>query len=98
MGCILVKTFHIYISNDPDPSDGILDDWEYVGEYTLNKPAGEAEAKLRVHRGAAEFWVYPDDPQFTRPFRYLRFKAVKDFANGTIGCMSEITLYGKEAN
>lgn len=92
-----VKTFHIYISNDPDPSDGVLDDWEYVGEYTLNKPAGEAEAKLEFTEGS-EFWVYPDDPQFTRPFRYLRFKAVKDFDNGTIGCMSEITLYGKEAN
>ena len=68
-----------------------------MGEYTLNKPAGEAEAKLEFTEGS-EFWVYPDDPQFTRPFRYLRFKAVKDFDNGPIGCMSEITLYGKEAN
>lgn len=36
--------------------------------------------------------------RFTKPFRYLRFKAIKQFSNGNSGCMSEITLYGTEGD
>jgi hypothetical protein len=41
---------------------------------------------------------YPDNPRFTKNFRYLRFKAIKQFGNGNSGCMSEITLFGTEAD
>lgn len=90
-----VKTCQIFISNDPNPDDGILDDWEYVGEYTINKPANSADADKELKEGS-EFWMYPEDPKFTRPFRYLRYKAITQMSNGTSGCMSEITLYGEE--
>lgn len=92
-----VKTCEIWISNDPTPEDGILDDWEYVGTYTINKPVSDSEAALEFKEGS-EFWMYPEDPKFTRPFRYLRYKAVSDWGTGTIGCMSEITLYGQDVN
>lgn len=89
------RTCEIWISNDPTPEDGILDDWEYVGTYTINKPVSDSEANLEFRDGS-EFWMYPENPKFTRPFRYLRYKATKDWNNGSIGCMSEITLYGQE--
>lgn len=92
-----VKTCEIYVSNDPDPKDGILDDWTYVGTYSLNIPSSEIEKKKQILEGT-ESWIYPDNPDFTRPFRYLRYKAVKDFSNGTIGSMSEITLYGENVD
>ena len=94
-GTYTVRTCEIWISNDKTPEDGILDDWEYVGTYTINKPASDSEAALEFKEGS-EFWMYPESPAFTRPFRYLRYKAVKDWNNGSIGCMSEITLYGQD--
>jgi hypothetical protein len=42
--------------------------------------------------------LYPDNPRFTKPFRYLRYKAIKQFGNGNSGCASEITLFGTEAD
>lgn len=89
------KTFDIYVSNDKNPEDGILDDWTFVGRYSLVKPADPVEARREFQEGS-EFWIYPDNPDFTRPFRYLRWKAVEDFNQGTIACMSELTLYGKD--
>jgi hypothetical protein len=43
-----------------------------------------------------EFWIYPADVNFTRQFQYLRFKCLDDFGSGTIGCLSELTLYGED--
>lgn len=90
-----VKTCEIWINNDDNPADGILDNWEYVGTYTILKPSSAIEATRELKEGH-EFWMYPDNPQFTKPFRYLRYKAIKQMGGGSSGCMSEITLYGTE--
>lgn len=90
-----VKTCEIWISDDSDPSDGVLDNWEYVGTYTIVKPSSEQEANKELKEGH-EFWMYPDNPRFTKPFRYLRYKAISQMGTGNSGCMSEITLYGTE--
>lgn len=92
-----VEIFEIWVSNDQDASDGILDDWEYVGRYRIVKPASVIEANNEARAGH-EFMFYPDNPRFTKNFRYLRFKAIKQFGNGNSGCMSEITLFGTEAD
>ncbi len=89
------KTFEYYISNDDDPSDGITG-WEYVGRYTVVKPSDATVANLEARAGH-EFILYPDDPQFTKPFRYLRYKMCVPFVSSmTSVCTSEITLYGTE--
>lgn len=92
-----VEIFEIWISNDQDPTDGVLDDWELVGRYRVVKPSSVIEANNEA-RGGHEFILYPDNPRFTRPFRYLRYKAIKQFNNGNSGCASEITLFGTEAD
>lgn len=91
-----VKTFEIWISDDSNPADGIFDGWEYVGRYTIVKPSDPVEAKNEAISGH-HFILYPDNPHFTKPFRYLRFKGINTFDAGTTsGCSSEISLYGIE--
>ena len=41
---------------------------------------------------------YPENPRFTKPFRYLRYKGLKAFNGGNSGCTSEITIFGTEAD
>ena len=71
------KTFDICISNDSNPVDGILEDWEVVGRYQIVKAATDAEAMQEAIDGH-EFWIYPAEVAFTRDFRYLRFKCIND--------------------
>lgn len=92
-----VEIWEIWISNDQDASDGVLDDWEYVGRYRIVKPSNVIEAKNEVRDGH-EYMFYPENPRFTRPFRYLRYKAIKAFNNGNSGCTSEITIFGTDAD
>lgn len=92
-----VEIWEIWISDDKDPSDGIFDGWEYVGRYRIVKPSSAIEARNRARDGH-EYMLYPDNPRFTKPFRYLRYKAIKQFGNGNSGCTSEITLFGTEAD
>ncbi len=91
-----VQTFQLWISDDADPSDGIFDGWELVGTYTIIKPSDAVEAENMARIGH-EFLLYQEDPRFTKPFRYLRYKAIKYFnSTAKAGCASEITLYGTE--
>jgi hypothetical protein len=89
------RVFEIWISDDQNAKDGILEDWELVGTYAIVKAATDAEAMQEAIDGH-EFWIYPADVNFTRQFQYLRFKCLDDFGSGTIGCLSELTLYGED--
>ena len=89
------KIIDLYISNDKTPDNGILEGWEFLGRYTLEKPALEAEATQEFLDGS-EFWIYPAEAAFSPAFRYLRFKCIDDFTNGYIGCLAELTLYGED--
>jgi len=96
-----VRTFEIWISDDQDPTDGVLTDWEYVGRYRIVRPFGTSLDALNAARNGHEFMLYPDNPRFTRPFRYLRFKAIDQAGNpisGNSACSSELTLFGTEAD
>ena len=85
------KIFDIWISNDPNTADGILEDWEVVGRYSIEKAPTDAEAMQEAIDGH-EFWIYPAEVDFTREFQYLRFKCIDDFGSGTIGCLAELSL------
>lgn len=89
-----VIVFQIWISDDANPDDGITA-WEMVGTYTIVKPSDPIVAKNEALNGH-HFILYPDNPRFTKPFRYLRYKALKRGSAGNTGCTSEITLYGVE--
>lgn len=92
-----VEEWEIWISDDKDPTDGVFDGWEYVGTYKIVQPSSVIEANNQARDGH-EFMFYPENPQFTKPFRYLRYKALNAFGGGNSGCTSEITLFGTEAD
>lgn len=87
-----VKTFQLWISDDANPEDGIAG-WEMLGTYTIVKPSDPIVAKNELLNGH-HFILYPDNPRFTKPFRYLRYKALKSASSANSGCTSEIALYG----
>ena len=67
---------------------------------TTPSPSDEREEQEEFEAGT-EFWVDSEEPVLTRPFRYLRFKGLTDWAgtpNYNIGRLAEIDLYGKEVN
>lgn len=76
-------------------------EWVYISEHKIPVPVGLSELEF-VKKGEAgdEAYMYPDEPQFTQPTRYFRYRAVKGFsANYTrddANCLSEITLYGQK--
>ena len=92
-----VEIWEIWVSDDKDPTDGVFDGWEYVGQYQIVKPSNVIEAKNQARNGH-EFLFYPENPRFTKPFRYLRYKGIKAFDGGNSGCTSEITVFGTEAD
>ena len=92
-----VEIWDLWISDDKDPSDGIFDGWEYVGRYRIVRPSSVIEQRNQARNGH-EYMLYPQNPRFTKPFRYLRYKGIKQFDNANSGCTSEITLYGTEAD
>lgn len=91
-----VQSFEIWVSDDADPSDGVLDGWERVGFYKIIKPSDPLEARVEAWMGHT-FALYPESPRFTKPFRYLRLKCMEPFVAGHVaGSMSELTLLGVE--
>ena len=92
-----VEIWEIWISDDKDPTDGIFDGWELVGRYRLIQPSNVIEAGNEARNGH-EYMFYPENPRFTKPFRYLRYKGIKQFGGGNSGCTSEITVFGTEAD
>lgn len=92
-----VERWEIWISDDKDPTDGVFDGWEYVGTYQITQPSNVIEARNEARNGH-EFLFYPDEPRFTKPFRYLRYQALKAFGGGNSGCTSEITIFGTDAD
>lgn len=92
-----VEIWEIWISDDKDPTDGVFDGWEYVGVYRVVQPSNVIEARNAAREGH-EYMFYPENPRFTKPFRYLRYKGIKAFNGGNSGCTSEITVFGTEAD
>lgn len=92
-----VEIWEIWISDDKDASDGVFDGWEYVGRYRIVQPSNVIEARNEARDGH-EYLFYPENPRFTKPFRYLRYKGIKQFGGGNSGCTSEITVFGTEAD
>ena len=64
------KIFDIWISNDSDTTDGILEDWEVVGRYSIEKAATDAEAMQEAIDGH-EFWIYPAEVDFVEKLNFF---------------------------
>lgn len=92
-----VEIWEMWISDDKDPTDGVFDGWEFVGRYQVVQPSNVIEARNEARNGH-EFMFYPENPRFTKPFRYIRYKGIRAFGGGNSGCTSEITVFGVDAD
>lgn len=78
-------------------------EWEFVTENKVIEPRGLTELEF-VKKGEAGdmAYMYPDNPQYTKPTRWFRYEAVKgfggDYTLDDANCLSEITLFGKKVN
>lgn len=83
--------------------DEATQEWEYISQNKIEVPVGLSELEI-VKKGKEGdmAYMFPDDPQYTKPTRWFRYSAMKGFGgNYTLdnaNCLSEITLYGRKAS
>jgi hypothetical protein len=76
--------------------------WELISYHKIEMPQGTlSELEWNRYGRAGDMaYMYPDDPQYTKPTRWFRYEALSGFqdgyASGSGGSLSEITLYCKE--
>ncbi|SFF53196.1 DUF4959 domain-containing protein [Sunxiuqinia elliptica] len=76
--------------------------WSIISEHQIPVPKGLSELEF-VKKGEAGdmAYMYPDDPKYTKPTRWFRYRAMKGFTSNytreDANCLSELTLYGRKA-
>jgi hypothetical protein len=83
--------------------DDAKEEWVYISEHKIPVPEGISELEyVKLGEAGDMAYLYPDDPQYSKPTRWFRYEAYKCFdGNYTLdnaNCLSEITLYGRKAN
>jgi hypothetical protein len=91
-----VGIYEMYIWNDETA------EWEYVSENKIEVPVGLSDLEfVKKGKEGDMAYMYPDEPNYTKPTRWFRYRALKGFGgNYTLdnaNCLSEITLYGRKA-
>ncbi|KAA6327709.1 hypothetical protein EZS27_023324 [termite gut metagenome] len=81
--------------------DEETEEWEYVSQHTIPIPAVQTELDFFLSGQAGDMaYMYPDEPQYTRPVRWFRYEALNGFGSNytSTACddLSEITLYGRK--
>jgi hypothetical protein len=92
---------YIWKEVDTIPDGGI---WDSVSTNKVLPPIGQALTQMD-YKHAGEIgdmaFLYPDDPQFSKPTRWFRYEVLASFdqkyTGGRPNCLSEITLYGRKA-
>lgn len=90
--------YELWVSNDKEEEDGILDGWEKVGTFTQTIEAmGEFSYDDKYVDGVV--WrLFEDANQMTKRCRHIRIRILEDLSNAatSIPAISEIFLYGIE--
>jgi hypothetical protein len=82
--------------------DANTGEWEYVSQHKILYPNGLSDIEyMQLGRAGDMAYLYPDDPQFSKPTRWFRYEALFGFKDNytnqsDVNCMSEITLYGRK--
>lgn len=77
--------------------------WDTVMQKKIDVPVGLTELEfVKMGEAGDMAYMYPDNPQYTKPTRWIRYEAVMGFtSNYTLAdanCLSEVTLYGRKKN
>jgi hypothetical protein len=78
------KVFQLWGRADVE-ADHLLDGWELIGTYTIDKPLNATDQMTMFLKGH-NFDIMPADadgvPQLSKPYRYIRFKGLEPFEQG----------------
>jgi hypothetical protein len=91
-----VGVYNMYIFDDATQT------WDSISRHKILFPAGRTDMEYRQMGMAGDMaYLYPDDPQFSKPTRWFRYEALYGFTNNytmtnTLDSLSEITLYGRK--
>ena len=77
--------------------------WVLCSEQKTPIPLGISELQyVLLGKAGDEALMFPDNPQYTKPTRWLRFECLHcfddNYTSTGANCMSELTVYGKRAN
>ena len=77
-------------------------EWVFISEHKIPVPVGLSDLEIvKKGRQGDMAYMYPDEPRYTKPTRWFRYRAMKSFnGNYTLdnaNCLSELTLYGRKA-
>jgi len=82
--------------------DEATNQWDSITTHKIPIPLGITELEyVKLGEAGDLAYFYPDDPQYTRKTRWVRYEAVAcfddNYSSTGANCLSEITFYGKKA-
>jgi hypothetical protein len=91
-----IGIYNMYVMNESG-------EWEYASQHKILFNEGLSELEFMQMGQAGDMaYLYPDEPQFSRPTRWFRYEALWGFNNNytatNINCLSEVTLYGRKVS
>lgn len=88
------REVEIWGSNEP-PADGSFNNWVLLTKHTQIKPSGLPDGQLsQADREAAEAGESIPIPRDAPKVRYIRFKTLKNWTNGTYVNFNELEAWG----
>ena len=92
------KDFELWVSNDQNPNDGILEGWTKLGDYS--NPSGPNTTYDQAYVEGIRHSIYGDDT-YTPTFRYFRWVGKTELgpfdAATSTSRIAELKFYGKES-
>jgi hypothetical protein len=91
-----VGVYNMYIFDDATQT------WDSISQHKILFPVGKTDMEYRQMGLAGDMaYLYPDDPQFSKPTRWFRYEALYGFTDNytmtnILDSLSEITLYGRK--
>jgi hypothetical protein len=75
--------------------------WDTIAMHKITFPLDLSDREYRLLGAAGDIaYMYPDEPQFTKPTRWFRYEVLSGFdgnyTSTNASCLSEITLYAKK--
>jgi hypothetical protein len=91
-----VGIYNMYILDEE------LNEWVFISQHQIPVPVGLNDLEFVKLGDAGDMaYMYPDDPQYTRPARWFRYEAlwafVSNYTSTNCNCLSEVTLFGRKA-
>lgn len=88
------RIVEIWGSNNPS-ANGSWDNWELMAEYEQRKPSGLPAGQLS--QADIDAAIQGETVRFSltiKSYRYIRFKTLRNWSNGTYVNFNELTLFG----